>query len=153
MAPEQIFSIANTAALLSWILLVVLPGRRWVTKVVTGTVVPSLLAVLYVGIVLSTFGRAAGGFSTLAGVGALFSNPWMLLAGWVHYLAFDLLIGSWELEDSRERSIPHWLVVPCLILTFMFGPAGWLLYRALRAARKLSSGQTKGREPASSPVL
>src|SRR5215831_3015326 len=77
-----------------------------------------------------------GGFSTLAGVGTLFSNPWLLLAGWMHYLAFDLLVGSWELEDAAERGIPHWIVVPCLLLTFMFGPAGWLLYRIVRSIRR-----------------
>jgi hypothetical protein len=138
MTPEQIFSIANTVALLSWILLAVLPGRRWVTRVVTGTAVPLLFAVLYVGILVSMFSRTAGGFSTLAAVATLFSNPWLLLAGWVHYLAFDLLIGSWELEDSRERGIPHWLVVPCLILTFLVGPAGWLLYKVLQSTRTRS---------------
>jgi hypothetical protein len=138
MTPEQIFSIANTVALLSWILLAVLPGRRWVTRVVTGTAVPLLFAVLYVGILVSMFSRTAGGFSTLTAVATLFSNPWLLLAGWVHYLAFDLLIGSWELEDSRERGIPHWLVVPCLILTFLVGPAGWLLYKVLQSTRTRS---------------
>lgn len=75
------------------------------------------------------------GFSTLAGVGTLFLNPWLLLAGWVHYLAFDLLIGSWEVEDARERGIPHLIVIPCLVLTFMFGPAGRLLYRIVRSVR------------------
>ena len=65
----------------------------------------------------------------------LFSNPWALLAGWVHYLAFDLLIGTWEVRDSRERGVPHLLVVPCLILTFLLGPAGWLLYMGVRSAR------------------
>ena len=60
----------------------------------------------------------------------------MLLAGWIHYLAFDLLIGSWEVRDARELGIPHLFVVPCLFLTFMFGPAGWLLYRGVRASRK-----------------
>ena len=61
-------------------------------------------------------------------------NPWLLLAGWLHYLAFDLLIGTWEVRDARERGIPHVVVVPCLVLTFMLGPAGWLLYLALRFA-------------------
>ena len=65
----------------------------------------------------------------------LFSNPWALLAGWVHYLAFDLFVGSWEVRDSQARGIPHWLVLPCLFLTFMFGPAGWLLYMAVRVVR------------------
>jgi hypothetical protein len=134
MSPAQLFSIANTIAAVSWVLLAVLPRRRWVTDIVTGTVVPALFAGLYIGLIVSTFGQAEGGFSTLAGVAALFTNSWMLLAGWVHYLAFDLLIGTWEVRDAQARGIPHWYVVPCLILTFLFGPAGWLLYLALRSA-------------------
>jgi len=139
MWAQQVFSIANTMALLSWIMLAVLPGRLWVTEMITGKIVPSLLAVLYTAIIVSRFGRAPGGFSTLAGVGMLFSNPWLLLAGWVHYLAFDLLIGSWELDDARERGIPHLIVVPCLVLTFLLGPAGWLLYRMVRSIRRAGS--------------
>ncbi len=135
MSPQQVFSVANTVALLAWIMLAVLPGRPWVTKTITTKVVPSLFAVLYTAIVVSLFGRTPGGFSTLAGVGMLFSNPWLLLAGWVHYLAFDLLVGSWEVQDAREHGIPHWMVVPCLALTFLFGPAGWLLYTILRSTR------------------
>jgi hypothetical protein len=133
MTPERIFSIVNAIALVSWIMLAVFPKRPWVRKTIAGTLVPSLLAVFYTAIAVSRFGRVPGGFSTLAGVATLFSNPWLLLAGWVHYLTFDLLIGSWELEDARERGIPHWIVVPCLLLTFLFGPAGWLLYRIARS--------------------
>src|SRR6266566_35749 len=64
----------------------------------------------------------------------LFSNRWLVLAGWIHYLAFDLFVGSWEVRDARERGIPHLAVVPCLLLTFMFGPAGWLAYSGVRIA-------------------
>jgi len=134
MTPEQLFSIANALAAVSWLLLVLLPRRRWVIDIVTSQVVPALFAVVYVGLVVTMFGRSEGGFSTLAGVAALFTNSWMLLAGWLHYLAFDLLIGTWEVRDAQARGIPHLFVVPCLILTFLFGPAGWLLYLTVRAA-------------------
>ena len=135
MSPEQAFSITNTVAILCWLLLAVLPGRRWVTEIVTGKVVPMLFAVFYIAIVATTFGSSEGSFSTLGGVATLFANPWLLLAGWLHYLAFDLLIGTWEARDARERHIPHILLVPCLFMTLMFGPAGWLLYMTLRAVR------------------
>ena len=135
MSPEQLFSITNTMAVLSWVLLAVLPGRRWVTEVVTGKAVPIFFAVLYVAIVVTTFGRSEGSFSTLSGVATLFSNPWLLLAGWLHYLAFDLLIGTWEARDARERQVPHLLLVPCLFMTLMFGPVGWLLYMSVRTVR------------------
>ncbi len=135
MSPEQLFSMVNLIALLSWIGLVAVPRVRWIATTVAGLVVPLLLAAVYTVIVATTWWTSSGSFSTLAGVATLFSQPWLLLAGWTHYLAFDLLIGSWEVRDARTRGIPHLLVVPCLLLTFMFGPAGWLLYRGVRVAR------------------
>jgi len=135
MTAESAFSLLNTIALAGWILLAVLPGRRWVTDIVTSVAIPALLAMVYVALIVSTFGRAEGSFSSLAGVSSLFREPWVLLAGWAHYLAFDMLIGNWEVRDSRARGIPHLLVVPCLVLTFLFGPAGWLLYTGVRTLR------------------
>ena len=135
MTPEQIFSIVNLVAAVAWIMLMLLPRQQWVTGVVTSLIVPMLFAFIYVGIVVTTFGRTPGGFSTLGAVATLFSNPWARLAGWIHYLAFDLLLGPWEVRDARERGVPHLLVVPCLILTFLFGPAGWLLYTIVRSSR------------------
>jgi membrane protein insertase Oxa1/YidC/SpoIIIJ len=132
MTPDQIFSIANLAALCCWLMLIVLPGRAWVNRLVAGVAVPAAFATLYTVIIALHFFRSDGGFSTLPDVARLFANPWLLLAGWIHYLAFDLLIGSWEARDSRERGVHHALVIPCLIATFMFGPAGWLLYFGVR---------------------
>lgn len=131
MNPELVFSVVSTVALLTWLLLVFLPRARWV-GVVAGVAVPVFFAVAYAVIVAMNWGRSSGDFQSLAGVAALFSNPWMLLAGWIHYLAFDLLVGVWEVRDAQARGVPHLAVVPCLALTFMFGPAGWLLYQGVR---------------------
>ena len=57
MSAQQVFSIANGVALLAWIMLAVLPGRPWVTKMITAKIVPLFLAVLYIAIVVSMFGR------------------------------------------------------------------------------------------------
>lgn len=133
MSPNQIFSVANFVAMCGWLLLIVLPRKRWVIELVSGAAIPAVLAVLYIVIIAMHFFGSAGGFSSLPEVALLFSNPWLLLAGWIHYLAFDLLVGSWEARDARDRRIAHMFVVPCLILTFLFGPAGWLLYLGLRS--------------------
>lgn len=132
--PEQLFSIANLLALGAWVLLAVFPRHAAVTTF-TGTIVPASFAAAYAVILVVMWGGSRGGFATLADVATLFSNRWLLLAGWIHYLAFDLLIGHWEVRDAQSRNIPHLLVVPSLALTFLFGPAGWLLYLALRVAR------------------
>ena len=131
MTAEQLFSILNLMAVAAWLPLVFLPRVRW-TATLLPVVVPLLLAVIYVVLVAATLPRSEGGFSSLAGVRALFDNPWALLAGWTHYLAFDLFIGGWEVRDAQRRGIPHLLIVPALVLTFLFGPAGLLLYLAIR---------------------
>jgi hypothetical protein len=131
MTAEQLFSILNLTTVAAWLPLVFLPRLRWAVTVVP-VVMPFLLAVIYVVLVAATLGRSEGGFSSLAAVRALFGNPWALLAGWTHYLAFDLFIGGWEVRDAQQRGIPHLLIVPALVLTFFFGPAGLLFYLAIR---------------------
>ena len=138
MSAEQVFSISNSVALLGWLILVLLGPKRWAASLVSGAIMPLMFAVLYAGLLLAHLGGTKGGFSSLVSVAELFSNPWLLLAGWVHYLAFDLFIGSWQVRDAREKGIPHLLVIPSLILTFLFGPTGLLLYFVVRCARSRS---------------
>ncbi len=70
----------------------------------------------------------------------LFALPQVLLAGWVHYLAFDLFTGSWEARDAVRLGISRWLVAPCLVLTFLFGPVGLALYLLLRLVLRREVG-------------
>jgi hypothetical protein len=98
-----------------------------------------VLGVVYVVLIAVSLPGSDGGFSSLAGVRALFADPRGLLAGWTHYLAFDLFIGGWEVRDAQQRGIRHLLVVPALALTFLFGPAGLLLYLAISRFAALRS--------------
>ena len=135
MTTNQAFDILNLIALAAWALLLLSPRLpRW-SSTVTGAIAPGVLAAVYTAIVAVTWAGSEGGFSSLADVATLFSNRWILLAGWTHYLAFDLLVGNWEMRDARTRGIPYVLVLPCLVLTFLFGPAGWLLYGIVRSSR------------------
>jgi hypothetical protein len=138
MTPEQLFGLLNMVALVAWLLLAIFPGRPLITRTVAGAAVPALFALAYIAMIAGSWFSSEGGFSSLDGVASLFANRWLLLAGWTHYLAFDLLVGVWEVHDSRDRRIPHLLVLPCLALTFMFGPAGWLLYQLVRQSPVVS---------------
>ena len=134
MQAAEWFRIANTFVLPGWILLLAAPRWRW-TQTITSRILPSVLGIGYVWILVSHWAESEGGFSTLVGVKQLFSNDWLLVGGWIHYLAFDLFVGSWESRDSLDRKIPLFLVAPCLFLTFLFGPAGLLCYLMLRKMR------------------
>ena len=132
MKAEQIFSIANLIAIVGWLLIAILPRWKYTRVVVLSGAIPLLLAVAYLVLIVLFFGKAEGGFGSLADVMKLFTNEWAVLAGWIHYLAFDLFIGSWEVQDAQERCVSHILVIPCLVLTFLFGPIGLLLYHIVR---------------------
>ena len=135
MTTDALFRILNLATLVAWMPLVFFPRRRWANTVVP-IAMPALLGVVYVALVALSLPLSDGGFSSLAGVRALFVDPRGLLAGWAHYLAFDLFIGGWQVRDAQQRGIPHLLVVPALALTFLFGPAGLLLYLAISRLRR-----------------
>jgi hypothetical protein len=131
MTPEHVFSILNLLTAAAWLPLVGLPRVRWAVRIVP-VLMPAVLAVVYTVLVAWTLPWSEGGFSSLSGVRALFANPWILLAGWTHYLAFDLFVGGWEVRDAQQRGIAHLFVVPVLVVTFLVGPAGLLLYLIVR---------------------
>lgn len=132
MTPEQLFALVNAAVLPAWVLLLAFPRWPWTRRLVPAAfVVPLGLVYLWL---LATNAGMEGGFGSLDGVAALFRNPWVLLGGWIHYLAFDLFVGAWEARDAQRLSLPHLAVIPCLLLTFMLGPVGLLLYWIVRSA-------------------
>lgn len=136
MSLDTLFSLCSTVVLPGWLLLVFLPRWKWTARLITSVVIPSLLGLVYLYLIVTQFGKTAGGFGSLTEVQQLFQNPAMLLAGWIHYLAFDLFIGSWEVRDAQRLSLNQLLVIPCLAFTFLFGPIGLGLYFILRLAVK-----------------
>lgn len=128
---EHLFSAAGMVVLPCWILIAVAPGWKWSQRLAT-FVAPLLIASVYIWLLLGHATPRGGGFGSLAQVAVLFSSPYALLAGWIHYLAFDLFTGAWEARDAARLGISGWVVWPCLVFTFLFGPAGLALYLLLR---------------------
>ena len=95
--------------------------------------IPVVLAVTHLVLLVIYASELDGGIGSLAEAMALFDVPGLAMAGWVHYLALDLFVGGWEVRTARRESIPHLLVVPCLLLTLLAGPTGLLLFLGLLA--------------------
>jgi hypothetical protein len=129
---DQIFNLCSVIAMVGWAGLVFTPrwviARDWVAPVAA----PLLLVIFYVWLMISNNPPDGGGFGSLDSVVMLFSDPNLLLAGWIHYLAFDLFVGAWEVRDAQRVGIHHLFVIPCLFLTLMAGPAGLAFYWLLR---------------------
>lgn len=133
---ETLFSICQYSVMPAWALLVFAPRWKGTQVVVHTGIFPLAFGAVYLALAATNFFGGEGNFNSLEGVATMFENRGALLAGWVHYLVFDLFIGAWESRDSRRLGIPHLAVVPCLLLTLMAGPVGLLLYVALRMILK-----------------
>jgi Domain of unknown function (DUF4281) len=139
MSPDDLFHLSSPIALAGWAMLALSPLAPRTADLIAGLAAPTLLSIAYAALILAFWSGAPGGFDSLPNVMALFTSPEIALAGWLHYLAFDLFVGAWEVRTARREGIPHLLVLPCLVLTVLFGPAGLLLFLGLRAARRFAT--------------
>lgn len=142
MAPDTLFQISGLLAVVGWLCLAFSPAAPRAADVLAALLIPVLLSVAYTALILVNWSTGPGGFGSLSDVMALFTNPHIALAGWIHYLAFDLLTGAWITRTASREQIPHVLVLPCLALTFLFGPAGFFAFTALRASHAARARMT-----------
>jgi hypothetical protein len=150
MGWENVFSIVNVIAIIGWLLIIGGPrGQK------------TLALVLYLGVGLLCFAYAfmilsmhAGWIDAnrlpgtpppnfldynIAGLRNLFMSDGGLVMGWTHYLAFDLFVGQWIAKDADNKGFHRLVQVPVLLLTFVMGPVGlliWLIMRDRRARAK-----------------
>jgi hypothetical protein len=133
MSADTVFSITSSTAMAGWLLLILAP--RWpalIAFIRLGLI--GALSLTYAVLILVYFFRVeGGGFGSIAEVRALFMSDQVLVAGWVHYLAFDLFIGTWIAVEADKRGYNRLLQAPMLVATFMFGPLGLLLFCLTRA--------------------
>ena len=134
---KPLFQTASVLALIGWLLLMALPGWAHTASVVVGVVVV-LLAIIYAWVLFAALRQrpepvsGKPGFFTLGGVLALLRNPTAALAAWIHILAFDLMVGVYIRHEGALAGISHWALLPCYVLTLMFGPLGLLAFLGLR---------------------
>lgn len=134
---ERVFSLAGLLAMSGWAALLISPFiPKWSDRI-AGLIVPAILSVGYLGLIFLS-NENGGGFGNFAEVTQLFSNPTALMAGWVHFLVFDLLIGAWICRVGRREGIKFWMVLPVLPITFMLGPAGFLVFSSVRGITVLT---------------
>lgn len=146
---QTAFGIANLLAMLMWAALILLPRK------------PALLAaILYLGIGLLCLAYALGlvgiltgtldpigpdgagaSFSTVEGVRAIFASDGGVTIGWIHYLAFDLFVGLWIARDADAKEFSRLVQAPILLLTFVAGPFGLLLWLLIRERRARAGGR------------
>jgi len=136
MSPDSIFQTCSTIAMVGWIvLLIISPFWSSFDKFLIGIII-TLFTIVYAWLIFQVFTPGDfEKFGSLNGVMELFTDKTAVTAGWVHYLAFDLLTGIWIKKNAQKYNIHHLILIPCLLLTFMLGPMGLLLYLLLRSVK------------------
>jgi hypothetical protein len=137
MTNETLFSVTNIGAMAGWLLLALAPLRRG-PILLAARGVGLILALAYTALMIGLISDGTKlGFSGLNGLATFFSQPPVMLVGWIHYLAFDLWVGAWEAEVAPKWGVPHWALLPCLGATFFVGPIGLVLFLAVAGACRL----------------
>jgi hypothetical protein len=137
--PETVFSLVSLVAIAGWVgLTVASPMRSGAVRsailLASGRVVPVLLCFAYVAFLTQYWGTTpGGGFQSLGAVQVLFSAPGKMLGAWTHFLAFDLFVGRWMVDDASSAGRSRVPLLLALPTTLLFGPAGVLIYLAGRS--------------------
>jgi hypothetical protein len=113
-----------------WLLMMLAPGWRWTQRVIASAWIAAPVALVYLVLILP--GLVSGPLllspPTLASVMPLFATPEGVTVGWMHFLAFDLMVGRFVYLEARKRRMPPVITTPILFFTLMLGPIGYLGY-------------------------
>ena len=123
-----------------WVLMLFLSKWKVTRFLIDFKVIPLALAFMYAIYIFQAI-QTSGmmDFGSLTSVITLFTEENAVLAGWIHYLAFDLIVGMWVLDQNKELKINQLVMAPCLFLTFMLGPIGFLLFMIIKTIKKKQS--------------
>lgn len=138
MNAEHVFQVLNALVLPWWAVWLVAPRSRWARRLSGHGAIFIALGAVYTALLVAALAPGGGqgfGFESLR---AALSEPIGFLAGWTHYLAFDLFVGAWVLRESSRLDLePR----PYLFFTLMAGPIGLMSFLVRRSLRLRSVGQ------------
>jgi hypothetical protein len=145
--PSLAFELAGFPLIAFWFFLIFIP-RSKATRLLFEYKLPMLyMALLYTfvigyGLITDPIALKVLLNPSLSGVQGLLSSEIGASAGWIHFLCFDLLIGSYIWKKSMRFDHSALVIAPILFFTLMLGPFGWLCFEILhwvKKAKKLES--------------
>ena len=136
MSPREkrIYALVNTCTAPIWALMILLP-RSPVTASAVRLTTPmyAALGATYVGLLASSWGGERIDFRDPESVRRGLLQPRGFLAGWAHYIAFDLFVGRWIWEQGLESRRSTRVA---LLLTWVAGPTGLAVWLGQKAVRR-----------------
>ena len=143
---ENIYLCTNFAILPFWLMLIIIPNSKFTQFFVNSIILPLILSTAYIYIIYQAILMDEPIFDvfklyvSLDNLYILFATESFLLVFWLHFLALNLFLGSWISRDGIKYNIPRNLIFAPLILVYLTGPLGLVLYWIIRVfyAKRIS---------------
>ena len=135
---DMLYYWVNLGVLPFWFILIFFPQTHLSKYFVTSIFPILILGGAYVFIIYKSFLNSydfIGNFNlylNLNSLSELFKDQTFLLMFWVHFISINLFTGGWIVKDSQRLSINKILLIIPLIVTYLIGPLGLLLYWLIR---------------------
>ena len=143
---ENIYLWTNFGILPFWLMLIIIPNSKFTQFFVNSIILPLILSTTYIYIIYQAILMDEPIFDvfklyvSLDNLYILFATESFLLVFWLHFLALNLFLGSWISREGIKYKIPRSLVFTPLILVYLTGPLGLVLYWLIRVfyAKRIS---------------
>ena len=135
---EILYYWVNLGVLPFWLLLIFFPKSHLCRYVATSIFPILILSGVYVFMIYKSYLNSYdfdGNFSLYLGldyISELFSNNTFLMMFWIHFISINLFLGGWIVKDSQKIFVNKFLVGFSLIITYLIGPIGLLIYWLIR---------------------
>ena len=135
---ETLYMWINLGVLPFWFILIVFPQSHLSRIFVTSIFPFFILSGVYIFILYKSYliGYDFDGNFTLylglSELSRLFEDHLYIMIFWTHFIAINLFIGGWIVKDSQKFSINKVLIAVPLVVTYLIGPLGLLLYWIIR---------------------
>ena len=135
---EILYYWVNFGVLPFWLILIFFPQSNLCRYFVTSIFPILLLSGAYIFMLYKSY-LSSYEFLTnfdlylsISNLSNLFSNETFLMLFWIHFVSINLFTGGWIVKDSQKFGINKITLFLPLLITYLIGPLGILVYWIVR---------------------
>jgi len=135
---EILYYWVNLGVLPFWLILIFFPQSNICKYFVTSIFPIIVLSGAYIFMIYKSYLNSYnfnGNFNLYFGIESiseLFANETFLMMFWIHFISINLFTGSWIVKDSQKFMMNKIILIIPLIITYLIGPLGLLVYWLIR---------------------
>ena len=135
---EILYYWVNLGVLPFWIILIFFPNTQLSKFFVTSIFPIFILCGTYIFMLYKSYLNSYDfiiNFNLYLGIeniNNLFNDQFFLMMFWIHFISINLFVGGWISKDAQKLNINKFLRAFPLIITYLIGPIGILIYWLIR---------------------